>query len=102
MFANFFVRPAQHEQIETTAVLRQEEPPVLLGTVTDAEGRPYAGALAVLYAAGGTKPDTVAGIAYSDTLGRFAFGPLEAGTLYQVSIYADSMQRRVLEQPEET
>lgn len=99
MHTSFYVRPAQHEQIETTAVLRTAEPPVLLGTVTSEDGKPVADALAVLIASGGTQSDHAAGITFSDEFGRFVFGPLEAGTLYQVSIYADTALHRVLEQP---
>ena len=100
MHTSFYVRPAQQEQIETTAVLRTAEAPVLLGTVTSEDGKPIADALAVLYVSGGTRSDHAAGIAFSDELGRFVFGPLEAGTLYQVSIYANTSLHRVLEQPE--
>ena len=100
MHTSFYIRPAQQEQIETTAVLRTTESPVLLGTVVSEKGKPITNALAVLYASGGTQPDRTAGIAFSDEMGRFAFGPLEAGVLYQVCIYADTSLHRVLEQPE--
>lgn len=100
MHTSFYIRPAQHEQIETSAVLRTAESPVLLGTVLSADGKPIADALAVLYASGGTQPDRIAGVSFSDEMGRFAFGPLDAGVLYQVCIHADTMVHRVLEQPE--
>lgn len=101
MHSNFYVRPSQKEQVETTAVLRTPERPVLLGTVVGEDGKPIIDALAILYASGGTQPDRVAGVSFSDEMGRFAFGPLEAGVLYEVSIHADTMLRRTLEQPEE-
>lgn len=101
MYSSFFVRPSAGEQIETTVSLTPQLNPALLGTAVNPDGKPAAGALVVLTASGKTNPDRVAGIAYTDELGRFAFGPLEAGMLYQVSIYANSMLRRVLEQPEE-
>ena len=97
----FSVRPAQREQVETTVTLHASDRPVLLGTIVGDDGKPLANALAVLYASGGAQPDTVAGVTCSDALGRFVFGPLEPGVLYQVSIHADTMLRRTLEQPEE-
>lgn len=101
MAANFYVRPARREQVETTAVLHAADRPVLLGSVVGEDSKPIADALIVLYASGGTQPDRVTGVTFSDEMGRFAFGPLEAGVLYQVRIYADTMLRRTLEQPEE-
>lgn len=100
MYSSFFVRPSAGEQVETTVSLRADTRPALLGSAVDADGKPVADALVVLTASGKTSPDPIAGVAYTDEMGRFAFGPLEAGVLYQVSIYADSMLHRVLEQPE--
>lgn len=97
----FYVRPSAQEIVETAVTLREPDPPVLLGTVTDDSGKPVSHALAVLYASGGVQPDTVAGISCTDAQGRFFFGPLEAGVMYEVRIQADTRPRRVLEQPEE-
>ena len=101
MYSSFYVRPSAGEQVETTVSLRPDTRPALLGTAVDEAGKPVAQALAVLTASGKTDPDRVVGVTYTDELGRFAFGPLEAGVLYQVSVHADSMLRRTLEQPEE-
>ena len=95
----FYVRPSRCELIETTAVVQSQEHPVLHGTVVNADGKPVADAVAVLYASGGAQPDVIAGVTVTDAFGHFVFGPLEAGILYQVSIHADTMQRRILEQP---
>lgn len=95
----FYIRPSRCELVETTAVLQAQERPVLHGTVINADGKPVADAVAVLYASGGAQPDSIAGVTVTDTFGHFVFGPLEAGILYQVSIHADTMQHRILEQP---
>ena len=100
MYSSFFVRPSAGEQVETTVSLHADPRPALLGTAVSADGKPVAGALVVLTASGKTAPDPTVGVTYTDEMGRFAFGPLEPGALYQVSIYADSMLHRVLEQPE--
>ena len=83
----FYVRPSAQEIVETAVTLREPDPPVLLGTVTDDSGKPVSHALAVLYASGGVQPDTVAGISCTDAQGRFFFGPLEAGVLYEIFFY---------------
>ena len=75
----FYVRPSAQEIVETAVTLREPDPPVLLGTVTDDSGKPVSHALAVLYASGCTPPD-----AYKTA-----------------SAWADTRPRRVLEQPEE-
>lgn len=98
--SGFYVRPSRCELIQTTAVLQPSEQPIIHGTVVDPNGKPVSSAVAILYASGGTQPDTIAGVTCTDTFGRFVFGPLEPGVLYQISIHADTMQRRVLEQPE--
>ncbi len=99
MYSSFYVRPSANELVQTTVSLRPETSPALLGAAVDADGKPVEQALVILTASGKTEPDRVAGVTYTDALGRFAFGPLEAGVLYQVSLYADSMPRRTLEQP---
>ena len=101
MYTSFYVRPSAGEQVETTVALRPDTRPALLGTAVDQSGKPVAGALAVLTLSGKTEPDRVVHVTYTDELGRFAFGPLEPGALYQVSLHADAMLRRSLEQPEE-
>lgn len=100
MYASFYVRPSAGEQVETTVSLRPDTRPALLGAAVGEDGKPVGGALAVLTVSGKTGPDRVERVTYTDELGRFAFGPLEPGALYQVSLYADAMLRRSLEQPE--
>ncbi len=97
----FYVRPSAQELVETHVTLREPDRPVLLGTVTDDGGKPISDALAVLYASGGVEPDRVAGVSYTDAQGRFLFGPLEPGVLYEIRIQANTQLHRVLEQPEE-
>lgn len=100
MQSNFYVRPSSGEQIQTAVTLCADPRPALLGTAVNADGRPVADALVVLTASGLTEPDCVIGTAYTDALGQFAFGPLEAGTLYQVRITQLNLHLRTLEQPE--
>lgn len=100
MSTSFYVRPSAGEQVETTVCLHPETRPALMGTAVDENGKPVCNALAVLTISGKTEPDRVVRVTYTDELGRFAFGPLEPGALYQISLYADAMLRRSLEQPE--
>ena len=101
MYSSFYVRPSAGEQVETTVSLQPDDRPALLGSAVDAGGQPVADALVVLTASGKTAPDRVVRVSFTDEMGRFAFGPLEAGALYQVSLYADKMLRRTLEQPKD-
>ena len=100
MQSNFYVRPSVGEQIQTTITLCADPRPALLGTAVNADGRPVADALVVLTASGLTEPDCVVGTAYTDAMGQFAFGPLEAGVLYQVRITQLQLHLRTLEQPD--
>lgn len=98
MYSTFYVRPSAGEQVQTAVSLTSDPRPALLGTVTGASGKPVADALVVLSASGQTEPDRIAAAAYTDEFGRFAFGPLEAGTLYQVHISRNDIRLRTLEQ----
>lgn len=98
MYSSFFIRPSAGEQVQTTAVLRPETRPALLGTAVDTDGKPVADALVILTASGKTEPDRTVGVMYTDALGQFAFGPLDSGTLYQVRIVRSGLRLRELEQ----
>ena len=92
---SFYVKPAAHEIVETTVALSADQRPALAGTVF-ADGKPAAGALVTLWC--GDSPAPPVGILYTDELGRFAFGPLEPGQLYNVRVFKQSGNIRILEQ----
>ena len=98
MYSSFYVRPSAGEQVQTAVSLLPDPRPALLGTVTGDSGKPVADALVVLSASGGAEPDRIVGTAYTDDFGRFSFGPLEAGVLYQVHISRIGIRLRTLEQ----
>lgn len=98
MYSSFYVRPSAGEQVQTAVSLLPDPRPALLGTVTGDSGKPVADALVVLSASGQTEPDRIVGTAYTDDFGRFSFGPLEAGVLYQVHISRIGTRLRTLEQ----
>ncbi len=98
MQSSFYVRPSAGEQVQTMVSLHSDTRPALLGTAVNGEGRPISNALVVLTASGLTEPDRVVGTAYTDEMGQFSFGPLEAGVLYQIRISHMSLQLRNLEQ----
>lgn len=98
MYSSFYVRPSAGEQVQTAVSLLPDPRPALLGTVTGDSGKPVADALVVLSASGQTEPDRIAAVTYTDAFGRFAFGPLEAGTLYQVTVSRIGIRLRTLEQ----
>ncbi len=98
MYSSCYIRPSAGEQVQTTVSLQAEPRPAIVGTAVDCDGKPVCDALVILTASGKTQPDTVAGVMYTDELGQFAFGPLEAGTLYQVRIVHNVPRIRTLEQ----
>lgn len=101
-FANFFLKPGAHERIETVVRLTPDERPALLGTVLDSGQRPVEAALVTLYRSGGADgTDQPVGSLYTDSLGRFAFGPLESDRLYQVQVFKSSSRVRCLELAED-
>ncbi|MGN1015056.1 MAG: carboxypeptidase-like regulatory domain-containing protein [Butyricicoccus sp.] len=98
MYSSFYVRPSAGEQVQTTVSLCPDSRPALLGIAVGEDGKPLTDALVVLTASGQTEPDRVVGTMYTDELGQFSFGPLEAGTLYQVRVSRMGTHLRTLEQ----
>lgn len=96
LFQSFYVKPAAHEVVDTTVSLAPDQRPALTGTVVDANERPVPAALVTLYPA--NAPAHPVGALYTDELGRFAFGPLEAGQLYHIRVFKHTDQIRALEQ----
>ncbi len=100
LYGSFFVKPNAHERIETVIHLQADRRPALLGTVLGGNGQPVEDALVTVYRSGGADhPDLPVGALYTDALGRFAFGPLEADELYQVQVFRREDISRTLEQP---
>lgn len=93
---SFFVKPAAHEIVDTTVSLALDGRPALTGTAISADGKPIAAALVTVYRA--DAPEKPVGALYTDEYGRFAFGPLEAGQLYQVRVFKSGDAVRCLEQ----
>ena len=100
--ANFFLKPGAHERVETIVRLTPDARPALLGTIVDNNQRPVEAALVTLYRSGGADgADEPVGSLYTDSLGRFAFGPLEPDRLYQVQVFKASGRVRCLELAED-
>lgn len=97
MYASFYVRPSAGEQVQTAVSLTADPRPALLGTVVGDDGKPLSDALVTVTASGKTQPDRIIGAQYTDDLGQFSFGPLEAGTLYQVRVSQTAVRLRTLE-----
>ena len=93
---SLYVKPAGHEVVETTVSLTSDQRPALTGTVLSAGGKPAEAALVTVYRA--DAPASPIGALYTDELGRFAFGPLEAGMLYHVKVFRRTDSIRALEQ----
>lgn len=92
----FYVKPAGHEVVETTVSLSLDARPALVGTVLGADEQPIEAALVTFYRA--DAPARPIGAMYTDELGRFAFGPLEAGKLYHVKVFKRTDNIRELTQ----
>lgn len=93
---SFYVKPAAHEVVETTVSLAADQRPALIGTVVGPGDKPVDGALITVYRA--DAPGAPIGALYTDAAGRFAFGPLAPGQLYQVKVFKASEDVRALEQ----
>ncbi|MBS6545869.1 MAG: carboxypeptidase regulatory-like domain-containing protein [Butyricicoccus pullicaecorum] len=93
---SFYVKPSSHEIVHTTVSLSPEQRPALAGTVVNACDKPVEDALVTFYRA--DAPSDPVGALYTDALGRFAFGPLEPGKLYHVTVFKQTDSIRALEQ----
>lgn len=96
LFQSFYVKPAAHEIVDTTVSLSPDQRPAVTGTVVDHNDKPVAQALVTFYRA--DAPASPVGALYTDELGRFTFGPLDAGQLYHVKVFKRSDTIRALEQ----
>lgn len=97
-YESFCVKPNAHERIETVVHLQTDPRPALLGTVLNEYGKPVCDALVTIYRSGCAKNNDIPiGTLYTDTLGRFAFGPLEPDNLYQVKVFKYDEKTRILE-----
>ena len=93
---SFYVKPASHEVVETKISLAADHRPALLGTGGSTDDKPVEAALVTFYCS--DAPATPVGALYTDEQGRFAFGPLEPGRLYQVKVFKCNSDIRTLEQ----
>ena len=96
-FTKFFFKPGQGEQIETTVNLRQDGRSVIHGYVKDAAGGPFADAAVLLFEAQERGDPRLVSQMFTDEFGQFLFGPLEAGQLYLVKVFKNTMHIRELE-----
>ena len=77
--------------------MRPDISPAIIGCVVDENKKPIADALIALYkSTPDVAPEEPIGWLYSDEFGGFAFGSLEAGTLYIVRVYKNSGKMRTL------
>lgn len=90
----FYVKPASGERVETELTLPAVQESAILGSVRTADGAPAAACTVLLYADGDTLPLKQA---FTDSDGRFCFGPLAADQLYIINIYHDQTHIRTLE-----
>ena len=92
--AEFFFRPAEGEYIETTVHITPESRSAIFGTVQDSGDRPVENALVVLSRSG---TDGLCARQFTGPDGRFCFGPLESGILYQIRVFKNDARFRELE-----
>jgi protocatechuate 3,4-dioxygenase beta subunit len=92
--AEFFFRPAAGEYIETAVHIAPETRSAIFGTVLDASGTPVADALVIL---GQSGTDGICARQFTDSTGRFCFGPLEDGVLYRIQVFKNDVRVRELE-----
>ncbi len=93
---SFYVKPSEHEVVETSVSLALDKRPALTGTVSYPDGKPVEAALITFYRA--DLPSRPVGALYTDEFGRFSFGPLEPGQLYHVKVFHSDGEVRTLEQ----
>lgn len=95
-YAKFYFRPSKGENIHTVVVPKDDESGGIFGKVTDGENGVH-GALVLLFESSGQESGRLLSSAVTDEDGEFAFGPLDAGVLYLVKVYKDSLTLRELE-----
>ena len=96
-FTKFYFKPGQSEQIETTIRLRQDSRSVIHGYIKDTSGEPFADAAVLLFEAQERGDPRLISQMFTDEFGQFLFGPLEAGQLYLVKVFKNTMRVRELE-----
>jgi len=95
-FAKFYFRPSKGEKIHTVVTPKEDESGGIYGKVADGE-RAIKGALVLLFETQGQETAKLFATAFTDEEGDFAFGPLQAGELYLIKVYKDSLKLRELE-----
>ena len=97
-YANFYIKPAEYEQIETVIHLSQDNRPSITGTVLSDENTVCADALVTLYTTDEKQNEFLLSSSYTDQEGKFIFGPLDPETRYHIRIYKNNLQKRIIEQ----
>ena len=95
-FAKFYFRPAKGEKIHTVVTPKEDLSCAICGRVTDGE-QSIKGALVFLFGTEGQEAGRLLASNMTDEDGQFAFGPLDAGELYLIKVYKDSLKLRELE-----
>lgn len=96
--AQFYIRPGTNERIEAQVELKPDARSAIHGVVREADGTVVSDALVMLFETGRT-PEEIFHVSqmFTDETGRFAFGPLTAGTLYMLKVFKNSVKLRELE-----
>lgn len=96
--AQFYIRPGTNERIEAQVELKPDARSAIHGIVKDTDGAAVPDALVMLFETGRT-PEDIFHVSqmFTDETGRFAFGPLTAGTLYMLKVFKNSVKLRELE-----
>ncbi|MCL2081392.1 MAG: carboxypeptidase-like regulatory domain-containing protein [Oscillospiraceae bacterium] len=98
MNVNFYIRPGVNERVEAQVELVPDARSAVYGVVRTEDGLPVSGALVLLFETGrGPEEAAPSSQMFTDENGRFAFGPLAAGTLYMLSVYKNAVKLRELE-----
>jgi len=99
-FTKFYFKPGQSEQIETTVRMQKDSRCVIHGYIKDSSGEPFADAAVVLFEAQERGDPRLVSQMFTDEFGQFLFGPLDAGQLYLVKVFKNTMRVRELETSE--
>lgn len=96
-FSKFYFRPGQGEQIETTVSMRQDSRSAIHGYVKAPDGEAYGDAAVMLFEAQERGDPKLVSQMFTDEFGQFMFGPLDAGKLYLVKVFKNTVRVRELE-----
>lgn len=99
IFKNFFVSPQENEVISTKIHIDTDIKPAIIGSVFDSSQKPIVDAFVTIFEVDREKhiQKELVSYTYTDEFGTFALASLDANKLYNVKVFKNTRDPRVLE-----